>query len=105
MRPQCRSCPPGGTIASKTTHKEMFVEFNNLEPSQEVTLGDGYSVEATGCGTVRLNMQLTDDKTKECKMSDVLYVPQLSYNLLSVSKATQSGKESSSQRMTVTLQI
>ncbi len=26
-------------------------------------------------------------------MSDVLYVPQLSYNLLSMSKATQSGKE------------
>ncbi len=38
-------------------------------------------------------------------MSDVLYVPQQSYNLLSVSKATQSGKKSSSQRMTVTLQI
>ncbi len=85
--------------------KEMFVEFNNLEPSQEVTLGDGYSVEATGCGTVRLKMQLTDDKTKECKMSDVLYVPQLSYNLLSMSKATESGKKSSSQRMTVTSQI
>ncbi len=82
-----------GATCHMCNDKEMFVEFNNLEPSQEVTLGDGYSVEATGCGTVRLKMQLTDDKTKECKMSDVLYVPQLSYNLLSVSKATQSGKK------------
>ncbi|RXN36740.1 Retrovirus-related Pol poly from transposon TNT 1-94 [Labeo rohita] len=38
-------------------------------------------------------MTLTDNKTKECKLKDVLYIPQLSYNLLSVSKATQLGKK------------
>ncbi|KAL1256499.1 hypothetical protein QQF64_012044 [Cirrhinus molitorella] len=73
--------------------KKQFVEFISLEPPQEVTLGNGFSVEATGCGVVRLKMTLTDDKTKKCKLNDVLYVPQLSYNLLSVSKATQLGKK------------
>ena len=31
-------------------------------------------------------------KTRQCYLSDVLYVPKLSYNLLSVSKATELGK-------------
>ena len=31
-------------------------------------------------------------KTRQCHLSDVLYVPKLSYNLLSVSKATELGK-------------
>lgn len=78
--------------------KKQFVEFKSLESSQEVTLGEGYSVEATDCGVVRLKRTLTDGKTKECKLNDVLYVPQLSYTLLSVSKVTQSGKKSSLQR-------
>ncbi len=82
-----------GATCHMCNDKKQFVEFNSLEPPQEVTLGDGYSVEATGCGVVRLKMTLTDNKTKECKLKDVLYVPQLSYNLLSVSKATQLGKK------------
>lgn len=39
-----------------------------------------------------LEMILTDDTTRRCKLSNVLYVPRLSYNLLSVSMVTQSGK-------------
>ena len=37
-------------------------------------------------------MKLPDGMTKTCKVNDVLYVPKLSYNLLSVPKATKSGK-------------
>lgn len=33
---------------------KQLVEFNSLEPPQEVTFGDSYSVEATGCGVVQL---------------------------------------------------
>lgn len=72
--------------------KKQFVVFKGLEPSPEA-LGDSYSVEATGRVVVRLKITLTDCKKKECKLNDVLYVPQLSYNLLSVSKVTQSGKK------------
>ena len=70
----------------------LFVELHSLKESLQVTLGDGHTLEATGRGTVALEMKLPDGTTKVCKLNDVLYVPKLSYNLLSVSKATKSGK-------------
>ncbi len=36
-------------------------------------------------------MKLPNGKTRWCKLHDVLYVPDLSHNLLSVSKATERG--------------
>ena len=80
-----------GATCHMCNDRKMFVEFSSLQPTQEVTLGDGYSVEATGQGVVMLEMILTDT-TRMCKLNNVLYVPRLSYNLLSVSMATQSGK-------------
>ncbi|CAM4675139.1 unnamed protein product [Leuciscus chuanchicus] len=50
---------PGATC-HMCNDKKQFVEFKSLESSQEVTLGDGYSVEATGRGVVRLKMTLSD---------------------------------------------
>lgn len=82
-----------GATCHMCLDKKQFVDFKSLEPLQEVTLGDGYSVKATGRGVVRLKMTLFDGTTKDCKLNDVLYVPQLSYNLLSVSKVTQFGKK------------
>ena len=55
-------------------------------------LGDGHALEAFGRGIVILEMRLPDGKTKSCKACDMLYVPKLSYNLLSVSKAPDAGK-------------
>ena len=70
----------------------LFVELRSLEKSLNVTLGDGRSLEATGRGTVELEMKLPNGTTKSCKLHNVLYVPKLAYNLLSVSKASESGK-------------
>ena len=39
-----------------------------------------------------MNMKLSDEKLNKCRQLDVLYVPKLSYNLLSVSKVTELGK-------------
>ena len=79
--------------ASWSNDENLFVELCSLEKPQEVILGDGYAVEATGRGVVALEVTTTGDKIKKCKLHDVLYVPNLSYNLLSVSKATKSGKK------------
>jgi len=49
-------------------------------------------LEATGRGTVRLLMRLSGGKVKRCMLQDVLHVPDLSYNLVSVSKASEMGK-------------
>ena len=60
---------------------KLFVEIQCLKQSQEVTLGDGHVLEMTGVGVVELQATLGDEKTKRCILCNVLYVPQLSYNL------------------------
>ena len=72
--------------------RKQFVEFCSLNHPVEVTLGDGHALEAFGRGIVILEMKLPDGKTKSCRTRDVLYVPKLSYNLLSVSRAADAGK-------------
>ncbi len=64
--------------------KELFDDFNYVEKPQQVTLGDDRKLEVIGTGVVRLKLKLPG------KLSDVLYVP---YNLLSVPKVTEVGKE------------
>ena len=59
---------------------------------QDVTLGDGHSLEGTAIGTVKLETLLPDGSTKRCILNNVLLVPKLSYSLLSVSKASEAGK-------------
>ena len=71
---------------------KLFVEIQCLKQSQEVTLGDGHVLEMTGVGVVELQATLGDEKTKRCILCNVLYVPQLSYNLFSVLRATKLGK-------------
>jgi len=81
-----------GATCHMCSDKRLFVELCSLEEPEEVTLGDGYAVEATGKGVVKLELVAKDGKTKKCKLHDVLYVPKLSYNLLSVSRVTKAGK-------------
>ena len=62
----------------------LFDKLEVLTHPIEVSVGDGHSLKATGRGIISLNMKLSDEKLKKCRLSDVLYVPKLSYNLLSV---------------------
>ena len=57
-----------------------------------MTLGDGSTLEVAGEGTVDVDMVLTDGTKRGCMLRKVLYVPELAYNLVSVSKATDAGK-------------
>ena len=77
-----------GATSHMCNDEKLFVELCSLDEPQEVTLGDGHTVEATGVGVVALEMTTT----KRSNLQDVLYVPDLSFNLLSVSKAAKSGK-------------
>ena len=71
------------------------MEIQCLKSPQEVTLGDGHVLEATGIGAVELQASLGNGTTRRCTLHNVLYVPQLSYNLFSVSRATEMGKTTS----------
>ena len=69
------------------------MELHNFEKPEEITLGDGHVVKATRRGVVKTEIESPNSqKGKRCVLQDVLYVPCLSYNLVSVSKATRSGK-------------
>ena len=86
--------------------KTSFSELHPLTRPQEVTLGDGHILEATAEGTVMIETLLPDGSTKKCRLQDVLYIPKLSHNLRSVSKASEAGKSTapgakSSTRTTV----
>ena len=74
------------------SNKKLFTDFQPLKKPMEVTLGDGRTLEATGRGVVSLKMKLPDSLPRRCNLQDVLHVPALSYNLLSVAKAAEKGK-------------
>ena len=82
-----------GATSHMCNNKNLFVELNPIPNAQEVTLGDGHKVEATAVGTVQLETLLPDGQMENCQVIHVLYVPQLSCNLLSVSKAIQTNNE------------
>ena len=81
-----------GATCHMCNDKMLFSNLESLDKPQEVSLGDGHVSKATAQGVVFLEMKLPGGKTRNCKLIDVLYVPKLSYSLLSVSKATESGK-------------
>ena len=67
-------------------------DLTPLENPIEVTLSDGRKQMATGRGTVKLQVKLPPLKKKLLNLNDTLMVPELTYNLLSVSKAVENGK-------------
>ena len=81
-----------------TTHMcnngDEFVEFRYLKPeeSRKVRVGDGYTLDAVGKGKVKVCVKSTGGRTVRCELRDVLYVPDLRFNLLSVSKVVKGGK-------------
>ena len=73
--------------------KELFEEFHPLQVPQQVTIGDGRTLEAVGTGVVSLKLKLLEGEFEIGRLSDVLYVPKLAYNLLSVPRVTELEKE------------
>ena len=53
--------------------KTQFITLNELKKPLEVTLGDGFALQATGRGTVFLNISFAEQKFNKCKLRDVLY--------------------------------
>lgn len=82
-----------GATCHMTNDKFKFTNFSLFDSSLSVALGDGHSLEAPGKGCVLLRTRVPHGE-RVCTLSDVLYVPELSFNLLSISKVTKSGKVS-----------
>lgn len=80
-----------GATCHMCNNQELMYDFVKLEKLVEVQLGDGKVLKATGRGAVTLFTVPHGGKHKKCKLQNVLLAPNLSYNLLSVSKATEAG--------------
>ena len=91
----------GGWIvdSAATSHmckdKSMFVSeirpIDEEKESKDVQVGDGAYVDALGRGEVKVDVILPDNNIKECTLKNVLLVPDLKFNLLSVPTAALSG--------------
>ena len=89
-----------GATCHVCNKKELFSQFQALQIPLNVTLGDGRNLQATGRGNVVLTMSLPQCKINKCTLYDVLLVPDLAYNLVSVPSASKRGKETKFSEMT-----
>ena len=81
-----------GATCHMCNDKTLFSELTILRKPQEVSLGDGHVLEAIAEGTVSLQMLLPERRKQRCSLKKVLWIPNLSHNLLSVSRASEAGK-------------
>lgn len=72
-----------GATQHMCNNRSLFSDFQNL--TMPITIANNTTMNATGKGTV----QITTQSGKSFTLTDVLYVPQLASNLISVSCATQ----------------
>ena len=79
-----------GATSHICNDRNLLVKLVPLKIPISVTLGDGRVLKATVQGIVSLKM-MYDCGLHKCKLHDVLHVPGLSYNHLSVSKAVEKG--------------
>ena len=82
-----------GATCHMCNDEEAFDHISVLNIPQDITVGDGCSVGASGKGDVILDMYLPSEKIKKCRLAYVLLVKDLSYNLLSLSNAAATGKK------------
>ncbi|KAK3746619.1 hypothetical protein QZH41_003126 [Actinostola sp. cb2023] len=80
-----------GATCHMTNDRSSLRDILELTEPVHVQLGDGRVLNATARGTVTLYTVLRGGNEKRCNLKDVLFVPKLSYSLLSVPKATGAG--------------
>ena len=56
-------------------NKQLFLEFHSSERPRHVILVDDHSLSVTCTGNVAIKLLLRNGKTRQCHLSDVLYVP------------------------------
>ena len=71
----------------------QFRDLKALKRVKKVKVGNGCFMEAKLEGTVSINLKSRNNKVSKCKLSNVLLVPDMKFNLLSVSKASKKGKK------------
>lgn len=82
-----------GATCHMCNERSLFTDYQPLQKPLKVVLGDGRSLQAVGQGNVVLKMNLPNNKTNNCTLLGVLLVPELAFNLFSVTSASKKGKQ------------
>ncbi len=85
----CKWIMDSGATKHMTPHKVAFNIYEVI-PTRNVHMGDDSIVEAIGMGSILVEV-LVKGQIRRIRIKDVLHVPKLHVNLLSVSKILSSG--------------
>ncbi|GMF20880.1 unnamed protein product [Phytophthora fragariaefolia] len=88
-----------GATADMTPHRNDLFEYKDLDSKIEVTIANVKKIRVVGTESVRL----TDIDGKRIKMIDVLYIPGLGRQLLSVSRLVERGMSVEFQKKSCTI--
>jgi transposase InsO family protein len=88
-----------GATAHMTPHRNDLFEYKDLDSKIEVTIADGKKIRVVGTGSVGL----TGIDSTRIKMVDVLYIPGLDRQLLSVSRLADRGVSVEFQQKSCTI--
>ena len=80
-----------GTSRHMTWNKLLLKNYEPVTIPQSVKLGNGRTLNAIGQGTVRMRMLLSNGRENAVTLLVVLFVPDLTCNLLSVKCITENG--------------
>jgi len=81
-----------GASRTMSCNREWFYSFTTLARPIRVTLGDDSTIHATGVGRIPVRMR-ANGHWSNAVLQDVLFVPELNGNLLSVAHLTQRGAD------------
>jgi hypothetical protein len=81
----------GNTSASTHMKNTMEHLYNLREKDTIVQIGNGKSLKSTTIRTLKATVQQLDGTTVDIKLNNVAYVPELSINLLGITKAMENG--------------
>jgi hypothetical protein len=84
-------CIDSGATRHLCSRREWFQEYKSIEP-KKIYMADDRIIKAEGEGIIQVNLE-TDGGTYSGHFQDVLYVPELEGNLLSVSKIASKGRK------------
>lgn len=79
-----------GATSHICNRKELFKDFDEKE-STMITVANGYELKSCGKGTCEINILNDSGNNQKIMVKDVLYVPSIESNLLSVKKLTERG--------------
>ena len=80
-----------GATAHMAYDRSLFTSLKNVEIPKLVTVGDGNELKVEGIGEINLNVEIPGMQNATCKLHNVLFIPKLSQNLISVSAAAERG--------------